>query len=401
MDIDLYDPDLYVRGVPHDIFHRLRGEAPVYFHPREAPGGPGYWVITRYEDIVRIERDTAVFSSWKGGTNIEDYGPEDMDVIRFLMINMDPPQHMKFRKLVRDGFAPRMIAAMEPHIRQICRRIVDRIADKGQCDFVKDLSAELPLQVIVEMLGVPQTERHKVFDWSNRLIGFDDPEFQTSLADGKVAAAEMWMYANELAEQRKGDGTDLVSVLMRSEVDGERLSEMEFDSFFLLLAVAGNETTRNLLSGAMQALIDFPEQRARLLSNKGLLPTAVEEMLRWVTPVMYFRRTLNEDAEVRGQKLKAGDKLALYYPSANRDEAMFPHADQFDVGRTPNDHLAFGVGPHFCLGANLARMEIRLFFEELLFRLPDIQLDGPVRRLRSNFINGVKSMPVRFTPERT
>ncbi len=400
MDIDLYDPDVYVRGVPHDIFRRLRGEAPVHFHPREAPGGPGYWVITRYEDIVRIERDTAVFSSWKGGTNIEDYGPEDMDVIRYLMINMDPPQHMKFRKLVREGFAPRIIAAMEPHIRQICRGIVDKIADKGRCDFVKDLSAELPLQVIVEMLGVPQSERHKVFDWSNRLIGFDDPEFQTSLEDGKIAAAEMWMYANELAEQRKGDGTDLVSVLMRSEVDGERLTEMEFDSFFLLLAVAGNETTRNLLSGAMQALIDFPEQRARLLADKSLMPTAVEEMLRWVTPVMYFRRTLNTDAEVRGQKLKAGDKLALYYPSANRDEAMFPHADKFDVGRTPNDHLAFGVGPHFCLGANLARMEIRLFFEELLYRLPDIELDGPVRRLRSNFINGVKEMPVRFTPER-
>ena len=399
MDIDLYDPEVFERGVPHDVFRKLRAEHPVYFHTREAPGGPGYWIITRYQDVVRIERDTGVFSSWKGGTNIQDYGPEDMDVIRYLMINMDPPQHLKFRKLVRDGFAPRLIAAMEPRIREICRGIVDRIAKTGKCDFVKDLSAELPLQVIVEMLGVPQEERHRVFDWSNRLIGFDDPEFQTSLEDGKIAAAEMWMYANELAEKRKGDGKDLVSLLMRSEVDGERLSEMEFDSFFLLLSVAGNETTRNLLSGGMLALLEHPAELARLKADPGLMPTAVDEMLRWVTPVMYFRRTATQDVELRGQLIKEGQKIAMYYPSANRDEAIFAHADRFDVGRTPNEHLAFGVGEHFCLGSTLARLEIKIFFEELLSRLHDIEQTAPVRRLRSNFINGIKQMPVRFKPE--
>lgn len=399
-EIDLYDPDVYVRGVPHDALRHLRREHPLFWHAREAAGGPGYWAVTRYDDIVRIGKDAETFSSARGGTNIQDYPPEDLSVIQLLMLNMDPPQHLKFRKLVRDGFAPRMIARMEPRIREICRDIVDRIARQGECDFVRTLSAELPLQVIAEMLGVPQEDHHKVFDWSNRLIGFDDPEFQTSLEDGKVAAAEMWMYANELAQARKDRGEDLVSVLLAAEVDGERLTEMEFDSFFLLLAVAGNETTRNLLSGGMLALIEHPDQRARLLADPSLLPTAVEEMLRWVTPVMYFRRTVTRDVELRGQLIREGQKVALYYNSANRDEAVFPDPDRFDVGRTPNDHLAFGVGQHFCLGANLARLEIRLFFEELLRRLPDLELAGPVRRLRSNFINGIKEMPVKFTPER-
>jgi cholest-4-en-3-one 26-monooxygenase len=212
---------------------------------------------------------------------------------------------------------------------------------------------------------------------------------------------EMYMYANQLAlERRDHPRDDLVSVLMRGEVDGERLSEMEFDSFFLLLAVAGNETTRNLISGGMLALIEHPEQRARLLTDMSLMPTAVEEMLRWVSPVMHFRRTATRDTELRGQKIREGDKVVVFYPSANRDEEIFPNADRFDVGRTPNEHLAFGIGEHFCLGSNLARLEIRLIFEELLTRLPDMELAGRVHRLRSNFIGGIKRMPVRFTPER-
>jgi cholest-4-en-3-one 26-monooxygenase len=294
-----------------------------------------------------------------------------------------------------------MVAALEPHIRDLTRTIVDTVARKGTCDFVAEVAAELPLLVIAEFLGLPEEDRRKVYDWSNRLIGFDDPEFQTEFNDGKLAAMEVWAYASELAEKRRREpGDDLVSLLLQGDIDGERLSEKDFTNFFLLLAVAGNETTRNLVAAGMLALIQHPEERARLLADMSLLPSAVEEMLRWVTPVIHFRRTAQRDVELRGQKIAKGDKVVMFYPSANRDEDVFPHPFKFDVGRTPNDHLAFGIGEHFCMGANLARLEIRLMFEELLTRLPDMELAGPVERLRSNFIGGVKRMPVRFTPEK-
>ncbi len=395
---DIYDPEIYVAGVPHDAFRVLRAEQPVSFHP-EPDGGPGFWAITKYSDVVNISKDPGTFSSYRGGTNIPDYPPDSLDVIRMLMVNMDPPQHTKFRRLTSTGFTPRMIARMEDSIRRATRQIIDEVITLGRCDFVTKIAAELPLQVIADIMGVPQEDRHRVFDWSNRLIGFDDPEFQTSLDDAKEAAAEIWGYANELAEGRKGqEGKDLVTVLINAEVDGEQLTEMEFDGFFLLLAVAGNETTRNLISGGMLALIENPDARARLRADPTLLPSAVEEMLRWVTPVIHFRRTATRDVEIRGQQVKEGDKVVLYYTSANRDEEVFANANVFDVGRTPNEHLAFGIGQHSCLGLNLARLEIRVIFEEILARMPDLELDGKVRRLRSNFINGVKELPVRFTP---
>ncbi len=397
-DVALHDPETFVRAVPHDAFRLLRAEAPVYFH-RELDG-PGYWAVTKYDDVVTIGKDPARFSSARGGTNIQDYPQEHLSTIQLLMLNMDPPQHNKFRRLVSQGFTPRMVAQLEPRIRQATRQIIDRVAPLGQADFVTSIAAELPLQVIAELMGVPLEDRDKLFNWSNRLIGFDDPEFQTSLEDGREAAMEMWMYANGLAESRAGkEGTDLVTVLLNAEVDGARLTEMEFDAFFLLLAVAGNETTRNLISGGLLALIEHPEQRARLLADPSLIESGVEEMLRWVTPVMYFRRTATRDTELRGVKIAEGDKVAMYYSSANRDEDIFPDSGRFDVGRAPNEHLAFGIGQHFCLGANLARLEIRVMYEELLRRLPDIELAGPVRRLRSNFINGYKEIPIRFTPK--
>ena len=398
-EIDLYDPDLFVAAVPHDAFRLLRKEAPVHF--LKEPNGPGFWAVTKYEDVVNISKDPQRFSSARGGTNIQDYPPEDLSVIQLLMLNMDPPQHGKFRRLARQGFTPRMVAQLEPRVRTVTNEILDKVAFDGSCDFVTKIAAELPLQVIAELMGIPVDDRALLFDWSNRLIGFDDPEFQNSPADGKIAATEMWMYANQLGESRKNkEGDDLVTVLVNASVDGEQLTEMEFDSFFLLLAVAGNETTRNLISGGMLALIEHPEQRARLLKDPSLIPSAVEEMLRWVTPVMYFRRTATRDTELRGQKIKENDKVVMYYPSANRDESVFVDGDRFDVGRTPNEHVAFGTGEHFCLGTSLARLEIRVLFEELLRRLPDIELDGKVRRLRSNFINGYKEIPVRFTPQK-
>ena len=397
-DIDLCDLDRFLVGVPYDAFKLLRDEAPVFRHPER--GGPGFWAVTKYADLITVSKDPGTFSS-ASGTNIIDLPPHELAHVQRFMLNMDPPAHSKYRRLVNQGFTTRMVARLEPHVRELARGIIDAVSTEGRCDFVTRVAAELPLQVIAEYLGIPQDDRHTVFEWSNRLIGFDDPEFQTSLDDGKQAAMEMYLYANQLAlERRDHPRDDLVSVLMRGEVDGEVLSEQDFNSFFLLLAVAGNETTRNLISGGMLALIEHPTQRQRLLTDPSLLPTAVEEMLRWVSPVMYFRRTATRDTALRGQPIARGEKVVIYYTSANRDEDAFPNADRFDVGRAPNEHVAFGIGEHFCLGSNLARLEIRIMFEEILRRLPDIELDGPVERLRSDFINGIKRMPVRFTPER-
>ena len=398
-NVNLGDPDAFLGGVPHDVFARLRAEAPVYFHPEA--GGPGFWVLSRYADVTAASLDSKTFSSWKGGTMIRDLFGEDLDQTRLMMLNMDAPRHTKYRRLVSLGFTPRMVTRLTPHVRAMASRIIDNVAARGECDFVTEIAAELPLQAIAEMIGVPLQDRHLVFEWSNRLVGFDDPDYSGSLDAGKLAAMEMYLYANQLAVARKENPRDdLVSVLMAGEVEGEKLSEAEFDAFFLLLAVAGNETTRNLISGGMLALMQHPDERRRLLANPALLPTAVEEMLRWVSPVMHFRRTATRDIELRGQKIREGDKVTLWYVSANRDEEIFPHPQRFDVGRTPNDHLAFGLGHHFCLGANLARLEIQTIFEEILRRLPDIEAAGPVTRLRSNFLNSIKSMPVRFTPER-
>ena len=394
-DIQLSDPDLFVSGVPEGVFRRLRREAPVYW--QSLPDGTGYWALTRYEELVHVSQHPEIFSS-AHGTNIEDA----QGGVELMIVNMDAPRHTKLRSLISKGFTPKMVRAMEPHVREVTKAIIDDVARKGECDFVTDVAAELPLQVIAELIGIPLEERHDIFDWSNTMIGLEDPEYGHSMEKVQQAATDMLSYAASLGrDRRQSPKDDLVSVLMESELDGEQLTDLEFNFFFLLLAVAGNETTRNLISGGMLALIEHPDQRARLMADPALLPTAVEEMLRWVTPVMYFRRTATQDTELRGQQIRAGDKVAMYYISANRDEDAFPNAGRFDAGRDPNPHLAFGGGgPHFCLGASLARLEIRIMFEELLRRLPDIELAGPVSRLRSNFINGIKHIPVRFTPEK-
>ena len=399
-DIDLVSPDVFVAGVPHHMFKVLRAEAPVFWHPESV--GPGFWAITKYHDVAAISKNPGTFSSNRRTALLPEMPQAQLDNQRLMMLNLDPPLHNKVRNLVNKGFTPRMVARLEPHIREITTAIIDRIALTGACDFVNEVAVELPLQVIAEMLGVPLEERRLLFDWTNRMIGFDDPEYHTTPEDGEIAAMELYAYANRLAlERRKHPRDDLVTVLLNAEVDGEHLSELEFDLFFLLLSVAGNETTRNLISGGMLALLEHPGQRDRLLANPSLLPFAVEEMLRWVSPVMHFRRTATRDTEIRGRQIRENDKVVMFYPSVNRDEEIFPEADVFDVARHPNEHLAFGIGQHFCLGAKLARLEIRVMFEELLRRLPDIELAGPVRRLRSNFINGIKAMPVRFTPEKS
>jgi len=399
-EVDLYSPDVYTGRLPHDLFKLLRHEAPVYWH-RE-PDGPGYWALTKYDDIVAVSQDSATFSSARMGTNIDDPSPDGLAMIQRFMLNMDPPRHTVYRRLVATGFTPAMIRRLEPHVREITTRIIDHVASRGACDFVAEVAAELPLQVIAELVGVPHDDRHRVFDWSNRLVGFDDPELTTSAEDGMQAATELFLYAHQLAAQRReAPRDDVISVLLQAEIEGQALSEPEFDAFFLLLVVAGNETTRNAIAGAMRAFIEHPGQRQRLIDDPSLMPVAVEEMLRWVSPLIYFRRTATRDTQVRGQRICEGEKVVMYYPSANRDEDVFEDADVFDVTRDPNPHLAFGGGGHhFCLGASLARLEMRVMFEELFRRLPDIGLAGEPRRLRSNFVNGIKNLPVRFTPER-
>ena len=323
-----------------------------------------------------------------------------MEGNRARMINMDPPQHVKYRRLVQRVFTPRMIRDLEPHVRQLSKEIVDGIAKRGECEFVADVSALLPMKVICQMMGVPREDWEAVYDISNRLVGFDDPDLQQDENAGEILALQMFQYAAKLNEKvRTQPGDDLGTALIQGDVDGEKLTDVEFNSFFMLLAVAGNETTRTATSHGVRLLAEHPDQRERVLKDPKLLSPMIEEVLRVSSPLHYFRRTASQDTELHGAKIREGDKVTLWYPSVNRDEAVFKDPDTFDVGRSPNDHLALGIGEHFCLGASLARLELNILFEELLRRLPDIQLVGPPARLRSNFVNGIKSMPVRFTPE--
>jgi cholest-4-en-3-one 26-monooxygenase len=396
-EIDLNDLDVFEDGVPYEWFRRLREEAPVRW--QDESDGPGYWVVTKYEDIRHVSRNPLIFSSARGGTNIFDLPPDGLRQIQSLLINMDPPQHVKYRRLVNTGFTPRNVATLEPRIRELCGKLIDQAAQGDECEFVGDLAAELPLQVICELMGVPFEDRRMLYELTNRLIGFDDPDFQTSADDGKVAAAEMYAYAQKLAAERRANpADDLVTKLLDVEVEGKKLTEHEFNSFFLLLMIAGNETTRTATTHGLHLLMQHPEERQRLLADPSLLPSAVEEILRFESPLIHFRRTATQDTDIHGVSIRDGDKVTMWYPSANRDEDIFDDPDTFDVGRKPNAHVAFGFGEHFCLGSNLARLELFVIFEELLRRFPDIELAGEPRRLRSNFINAIKYMPVRFRP---
>jgi cholest-4-en-3-one 26-monooxygenase len=396
--VDLSDSRSYVAAVPHAWLAHLRHHDPV--HWQDEPGGPGFWAVTRYEDCVTVNRDYERFSSAAQGTMPFELGADEVAQQSLMMLNMDPPLHTRYRRLVNKGFTPRTVRDLEESTRRSTDAIIDSVIEKGEADFVTDISAELPLQVIAELLGVPQEDRHRMFNWSNRMVGNEDPEYQAEAERALNAAMELYAYAAELFGKKRIDPhADLMSVLTGVEVEGERLSDLELELFFLLLTVAGNETTRNLMSGAMHAFFQNPAQWERLLADRSLLPSAVDEMLRFVSPVMNFRRTAMCDLELSNTKLAAGDKVVFFHTSANRDEDVFTAPDTFDIGRDPNPHIAFGGGgPHFCLGANLARMELRLIFDEILARIPDMAMVGDPSFLRSNFIGGIKHMPVSFTP---
>ena len=400
--IDLLDRDRFTQGIPHEWFTWLREHAPVHWHAE--PGGPGFWVITKLADVTACNRDAASFSSSQelgGVVGLEGplAPPPGTEAAGSMMLFMDPPDHTRYRKLVNRGFTPRMIGALETHVRELTRGILDDALAKRDCDFVVDIAAELPLEVIAELLGVPREDRHKLFDWSNRMIGSEDPEYLVDQSLVAEAQIEMFMYAQQLAEQRRAEpADDILTTLLQAEVDGDTLSELDFNLFFMLLSVAGNETTRNAIAHGMNAFLEHPEQYERLAADPGgLIGTATEEILRWASPVMYFRRNARQDVTLRDVTIKAGEKISLWYISANRDEDVFADPFSFDVGRDPNPHIAFGGGgPHFCLGAQLARLEIRVLFEELVARVPRVEQLGEPDRLRSNFIGGIKHLPVRL-----
>lgn len=396
--LDLSDPDLLVKRLPHDLFADLRRDAPVSWQTDR--GGGGFWSVVRHADVVVANRDFAQLSA-EQGIMLFDQPELRSDHAPRMMIEMDPPRHTRYRLLVNKGFTPRMIGRLEDQMRAVMRRVVDRVLGDGQCDFVTDIASELPLQVIAELLSVPVEDRAQLFEWSNRIIGQTDGDGRDAPAYDSMA--RMYAYANELAaaRRRRADGagspSDILGALLEAEVDGVRLSEREFDLFFLLLIVAGNETTRTAIAQGMLAFFEHPDQWDRLRGDRSLLPGAVEEILRWSTPILHFRRTATHDLELGGQVVRRGDKVVLWFVSANYDDEVFPDPLRFDIGRDPNPHVIFGAGgPHFCLGANLARLEIRVVFDTILDHLGDVRLAGAPVRSRSNFTNGLERLPVRF-----
>jgi cholest-4-en-3-one 26-monooxygenase len=395
------DADLFRRREHHAVFTRLRAEDPVHWHVES--NGEGFWCLTKHADIQMANRDTETFTVTRGYT-LFDIDPDDaMGVAMMSMLpGLDGAQHTRYRRIVNRGFTPRVLRLMEDHLAYKAKLIVDNIIDRGSCDFVEDIAAELPMQAICELVGVPEHDRRQMFEWSNQLTGIDDPNFG-DLEAGFVTAAEMIGYADSLRQDRIAHPRDdIISKLTNhtSDDEVEGLTPDEFGMFFVLLIVAGNETTRNAASHGMQALIEHADQLAILRADpsRERIEQAVEEILRWSTPILYFRRTATREVELRGKTIAEGDRVVLWYASGNRDEDAFTDPFTFDVGRTPNDHVTFGGGgPHFCLGANLARLELRLIFTELVTRMPDLELDGEIEVLRSNFVAGIKHMPVRWS----
>jgi cytochrome P450 len=423
----VYDPDTYVDGVPFGALARLRHGSPVVW-VEETPG-PGFWLVLRHADVEEVLTRPHLFSSWLGATQIRDPAtPEALAYVRRMMLNMDPPEHARLRKLLSRSFTPRAVAELEErikgHARTICERAFPAQATRGECDFAKDAAADLPLLTLADVLGVPEQDRRLLFDWSNRVIGYQDPDYASSaefdpsagtpiarealklrpqpdqqgqMPDPRTRAGmpDLYAYAHLLAEEkRRRPGDDVMSILLAQD---STVAVEEFENMFWLFAVAGNETLRNGLPGACIALLDHPDAQAQLRADPALLGTAADEMLRWWTPVMTFRRTAATDCEIGGHPITKGDKVVVSFTSANRDETVFTSPDTFDIRRQPNPHLTFGHGPHFCLGAHLARVQMRALFEQVLSRTTSLTYAGRPSYLRSNFQRGVKQLPIAWT----
>ncbi len=440
----VFDPATYVSGVPFDALARLRHRSPVVWVDEIPvlgwPAGQGFWLVLRHPDVESVLKQPRLFSSWLGATQIRDPATSGaLGYVRQMMLNMDPPEHSRLRRLLSRSFTPRAVAQLEQricgHAGALCDRVLgDRVlgdrmltGQRGECDFAKDLAADLPLLTLADVLGVPEQDRKLLFDWSNRVIGYQDPDYATSAefdpsggtpmaaeavslrpvpdADGRLpdprtreGMPDLYAYAHLLAdEKRRRPGDDIMSILLAQvDDDGGRVSVEEFENLFWLFAVAGNETLRNGLPGACIALLEHPDAQAELRADPGLLPAAVDEMLRWWTPVMTFRRTAAADCELSGQAIREGDKVVVSFTSANQDETVFRDPDQLDIRRHPNPHLVFGHGPHFCLGSHLARAQMRALFEQVLSRTSALTYAGEPAFLRSNFQRGVKRLPIAW-----
>jgi cytochrome P450 len=431
----VFDPETYVTGVPYDALARLRRRSPVVWVDEVPvlgwPGGPGFWLVLRHADVESVMRRPAVFSSWLGATQTRDPSTaEALGYVRRMMLNMDPPEHSRLRRLLTRSFTPRAVARLEQRIREHARALCARVlaGPRGECDFAKDLAADLPLLTLADVLGVPEQDRWLLFDWSNRVIGYQDPDYASSAEfdpsgatpmareaislrpgpgpDGRLpdprtreGMPDLYAYAHLLAdEKRRRPGDDVMSILLAQvDDDGGRVDVAEFENMFWLFAVAGNETLRNGLPGACIALLEHPRAQGELRADPAAMPRAVDEMLRWWTPVMTFRRTATADCELGGQQIRAGDKVVVSFSSANRDEAVFADAGRLEIRRHPNPHLVFGHGPHFCLGAHIARAQMRALFAEVLARTSALGYAGEPSFLRSNFQRGVKRLPIAWT----
>jgi len=400
--IDIISPDHYQKnGYPHAEWTYLRKHRPVFYvdRPRVDP----FWAITKAADIKEISVQPRL---WLNGPRLAAFpldegadGPPPELPLKHLL-NMDPPQHGEYRTILSRYFTPRSVRALEPEVANITAKILDDVMDREQCDFVTEISSKVPVAVIAEMLGVPRPDWPTLFRWTNEIIGGGDPEFQRGKDANEIfaqARLEMFTYFTNLVEERRKHPTgDVTSIIANAKIDGAPLPALELLSYLLVLVVAGNETTRNATSGGLLALIENPEQFRRLKSDPTLIKSAVEEIVRWTSPVIQFTRTATSDTVVRGQKIRAGESVCLFYPSANRDEDVFDQPFKFDIGRNPNPHLAFGIGEHFCLGSNLARLELEVIFRELAKRLERAESAGPLERLRSSFVGGIKHMPIRY-----
>lgn len=407
INIDLWDPATFASGPPYDAFATLRDVAPVAWHPeppRRVGGkeGPGFWCVTRHDHIKQVSVDTDTFSSWLGGFTGADIGGAILEETRLNLMGMDPPDHTHLRKAIREPFGAKGVERLRGAITRFARESVDAIAARGEAEFVEDFASEVPLRILAYLLGVAEEDRRQFYAWSNAIIGNHDPDFGGTPEDFRNAHKGLFSYGRRvIADKRDNPGDDFLSRVVHAELEtGEPVGEMRAAMLWYLFLVAANETTRSSLTGAVQVLSAWPDQRELLLSDLDAhLPGFIEELLRMNDAVLHFRRTAAKDTELGGAQIKTGDKILLWYPSGNRDEQVFEDPTRFDLTRNPNLHVAFGTGPHFCLGARLGRLSLDITLRELLTRLPDIAVSGPERRAHSNFLNWAKEQPVTFTPE--
>jgi cytochrome P450 len=396
MTADIYSPEAYADGPPHELFGELRHTDPV--HWQDMPDQPGYWAVLKHADVEHVARHPTLFSASEGGVVLENLDAPRLEQMRNMLLAMDPPRHRDYRQPLVKRFMPRVIVELEERVRAITRDILGEAAERSEVEFVHDVTSHLPARVIGELVGLPREDWDRIHHLAELITHSQDPDYVTSADSAGDGTTQMAMYAIEFAARRREEEPrdDLTDLLLTQDFGGTRMTDIDYGIFFVQLVTAGNDTTQTMLSSGLLALLHHPDQLAAVRADPALIPGAVEEILRWANPLHYFRRTATEDTAIRDVPIKVGDKVAMYYTSANRDEEVFVDPQRFDIRRKPNPHLSFGTAEHFCLGAHLARLEGRVFFEELFATFPSIELTGEPRRLRSNLNNAFKSLPVKL-----